>query len=141
MSLIIQQRAGAAQFDGTAGQGLVTMADVQGDMPEAGEFAMVVKSISYDSDGDAHDVLLVYGLEADLLVVGGRRQILRATTFYGGTLAVLNSFTLQCGQDGSVVPRQSGQAPADSWVIGFFTNGKTDDGTLTVHVYAEACTK
>lgn len=141
MALIEQPLAGATQYDGTTGKGLVTLADVAGGSPPQGELCIVVKSISYDSVGDAHDALLLFCHKDDIAVSGGRRQILLATVGYGGTLPLLNDFAKPCGQDGIVVPRKAGAAAGDSYVIAFLTTGKTGAATLVVHAYAEPVNK
>lgn len=130
-----QLLAAAGQFDGTAGRGLVTIADFIPAIPPDTSQAIVIKSVSYDAAGAPHDALLVLARAGQGLVAGGFRQVLIATPFFGGITPVLTKFACQKGQNGIVVPRE-----AASYQIEFHTNGKAGDGTFIVHGYLESVT-
>jgi hypothetical protein len=98
--------------------------------------------VSYNSLGTAHEVNL--RLSPGIAAAANLEIPLRvasATT----TPATLNSFSVICGEDGQIVPRQTGlinnatQAPTDpfpspgtSYILLFSTTSKDDDGTLTI---------
>lgn len=98
--------------------------------------------ISYNAEGTAHEVNLslspAVGSAASLQIP---IRLANAAT----TPTTLNSFLIACGEDGTLVPRQTGlinnatQAPTDpfptpgaSYVLLFSTVGKDDDATITI---------
>jgi hypothetical protein len=124
MPTSIQTVAGAGQFTGAAGLGLITFgATSLRDTERA-----VIKSVSYMTTV-AHDALLV--LRSTTFSATEQQVLLEAAV--GLTNVTLSNFLIDCGQNGEVVPREPAAAsspPGLSFILRFSTTNKTATGTF-----------
>lgn len=103
-------------------------------------------TISYNSSGDPHEVNLSLSPAVGAAAEDQIPIRIATATAPATTPPTLNRFLIACGEDGTLVPRQTGlinvppaQAPTVAWgspgtsyVLLFSTSGKTGDGVLTI---------
>jgi len=121
-----QTVAGASQFTGGVGAGLVTFSEVTVIVDRLKR--AIIKSLTYQSAGAAHQIDGVLRRPAAGATVA---QVL-------AEIASGNSRTISCGQGGLVVPRTE---TGVSFELFWTTVGKAGDGTLIVDWEIESVTE
>lgn len=118
MIIDIQTVAGAAQFTGAVGAGLVTWITGYGFLTKGPNLTAGILGYSYDAGGVAHTGTLVLrrpgGAATERVVMEDRTNI--------------TNFAEICSGDGLIVPRSRTQI----WELAFVTVAKAATGTLTV---------
>lgn len=114
-----QTVAGAAQFTGAVGAGLLTWITDYGFLAQSRNVTAGILGYAYDGTGGAaHTGTLVLrrpgGAATERAVLENRTNIV--------------TFTQICSGEGLIVPRE----PAQVWELAFVTVGKAADATLTV---------
>ena len=113
-----QTVAGAAQFTGAVGAGLLTWITDYGFLTKSRNITAGILGYSYDSTGAAHTGTLVLrrpgGAATERAILENRTNI--------------TDFTQICSGEGLIVPRE----PTQVWELAFVTVGKANTATLTV---------